>query len=186
MIRTETAIKHSPVDLSSLEIWHSRIQFTFFAFFWFNTHVYMYFRKWPIWISISRRKYTWFINFSFSLYSFSLFLSSCRIVRPRFSRITKFNNRNISVQTWSYFPPCFFRSIKKDNIRISPTLLIKILNFEFPLLHPTPILHIIQQSRPLLLIPSFRTHDPLSFVRFVRNRSIRSYRIVYLKRVKIP
>lgn len=29
-IRPETAIKHSPVDLSSLEIWHSRIQFTFF------------------------------------------------------------------------------------------------------------------------------------------------------------
>ena len=61
-IRPETAIKHSPVDLSSLEIWHSRIQFTFF-FFFFNTHVYI--SVMTYWISIfffSRRKYTWFVN----------------------------------------------------------------------------------------------------------------------------
>lgn len=48
-IRPETAIKHSPVDLSSLEIWHSRIQFTFF-FFFFNTHVYI--SVMTYWISI--------------------------------------------------------------------------------------------------------------------------------------
>lgn len=51
-IQLETAIKHSPVDLSSL-IWHSRIQFTFFC----NTHVYIFVRIY-LNISISRRKYT--------------------------------------------------------------------------------------------------------------------------------